>query len=386
MSHPDRPEEPEPRDEQASEPIPDPPVGEGGPPPPRRLTRSSEDRMIGGVAGGLGRYFDVDPLLFRIAFVVLTFAGGAGVLAYLGLWLIAPSDGPADPEARSRALVVAGGVALVLVALPFLLPVFALAIPLLPIVLLVLVIVLLARGARGKGDGGAADVLARVALVLLLLVVGTAGFLAAAAGAALGGGAVIAGVVIALGVGLVAAAFMGGARWLIAPALVLAVPAGLVAASNLDISGGMGEEEYRPATVAELRDGYELGAGQLTVDLRDLELPNGRTAVKLRMGTGEVRVWVPEGVCVNSDVELGAGYAEVLDGDSGGVDVDWRQNATAPSGVPTLDLQADIGLGALDVDTGPGELDRHWGRFDRDFRIDDDDEPASAASRGCTVT
>ena len=68
---------------------------------PRRLRRSSSDRMVGGVAGGLGRYFDVDPVLFRIAFVVLVFAGGAGLLAYLGLWLITPSDG--EGEAPSNA-------------------------------------------------------------------------------------------------------------------------------------------------------------------------------------------------------------------------------------------------------------------------------------------
>src|SRR5215470_5484713 len=56
------------------------PLGEGPARPtatveePRRLRRSSRDRLIGGVAGGLGRYFDVDPVLFRIAFIVLTFA------------------------------------------------------------------------------------------------------------------------------------------------------------------------------------------------------------------------------------------------------------------------------------------------------------------------
>ena len=49
---------------------------------PRRLTRSSSDRVLGGVAGGLGRYFDIDPIIFRIGFVVLTIAGGAGLLAY----------------------------------------------------------------------------------------------------------------------------------------------------------------------------------------------------------------------------------------------------------------------------------------------------------------
>src|SRR4051794_18164167 len=65
---------------------------------PRRLTRSSSDRMIGGVAGGLGRYFDVDPLLFRIGFVVLTFAGGFGLLAYLIGLVAIPADGEFKPQ------------------------------------------------------------------------------------------------------------------------------------------------------------------------------------------------------------------------------------------------------------------------------------------------
>ena len=56
------------------------------------LTRSSSDKLIGGVSGGLGRYFGVDPILFRIAFVVLTFAGGVGVLAYIGLLAFVPAD------------------------------------------------------------------------------------------------------------------------------------------------------------------------------------------------------------------------------------------------------------------------------------------------------
>ena len=58
--------------------------------------------MIGGVAGGLGRYFDVDPLLFRIGFVVLTFAGGFGLLAYL-IGLVAIPD-------RRRVQAAAAGV------------------------------------------------------------------------------------------------------------------------------------------------------------------------------------------------------------------------------------------------------------------------------------
>ena len=71
---------------------------------PRRLTRTSSDRLIAGVAGGLGRYFDVDPLIFRIAFVVLTFAGGFGLLAYLiGVVAIPADDEPSRSAGASGA-------------------------------------------------------------------------------------------------------------------------------------------------------------------------------------------------------------------------------------------------------------------------------------------
>jgi phage shock protein PspC (stress-responsive transcriptional regulator) len=318
---------------------------------PRRLRRSSSDRMLGGVAGGLGRYFDVDPVLFRIGFVVLLFAGGAGLLAYLGLWLITPSDGPGESGSQTgvRALAVIGGVVLVLVSLPFLFVGAFLAIPLLPLTLLVLVIILLARGARGKADSDGTDLIARVALVLLVVVVSIAAFFAAGAGAALGGGAVIAGVVIALGIGLLATAFTGGGRWLILPAVVLAAPLGIVAASELDLKGGMGEREYRPTTLSDLRPSYKLGAGELRLDLRGLQLPDGRTPLNVKMGAGHVVVYVPEDVCVSSNVKIGAGYAQVLDRDSGGFDVDWPNRRTPPAGVPTLDLDADVSLGAVEV-------------------------------------
>ncbi len=58
---------------------------------PSHLTRSNADRMIGGVAGGLGAYFSVDPVLVRIGFAVATLFSGAGALAYLALLVFVPS-------------------------------------------------------------------------------------------------------------------------------------------------------------------------------------------------------------------------------------------------------------------------------------------------------
>lgn len=48
--------------------------------------------MLAGVCGGLGEYFDVDAVLFRIAFVLLVFAGGLGILAYVLLWIFLPEE------------------------------------------------------------------------------------------------------------------------------------------------------------------------------------------------------------------------------------------------------------------------------------------------------
>lgn len=76
-------------------PPPDPPPPPSGsqrsgwsPPPLRSLTRRSHDRVLGGVAGGLGDYFNVDPAIFRLVFVGLSFAGGSGFVLYLVGWLL----------------------------------------------------------------------------------------------------------------------------------------------------------------------------------------------------------------------------------------------------------------------------------------------------------
>lgn len=65
----------------------------------KRLHRSRTDKMIGGVCGGLGEYFGIDPTIVRVVWVAVTLFGGAGILAYLILWIIMPQDavGPVPP-------------------------------------------------------------------------------------------------------------------------------------------------------------------------------------------------------------------------------------------------------------------------------------------------
>ena len=57
---------------------------------PKRLARASRDRWIGGVAGGLARYFDIDPTLVRVIFLIAFFGFGTGFLVYVVLWLLMP--------------------------------------------------------------------------------------------------------------------------------------------------------------------------------------------------------------------------------------------------------------------------------------------------------
>ena len=59
---------------------------------PRRLVRVDDGRWLAGVCAGLGRYFDVNPLVYRIAFAALSLAGGTGLLLYLAAWLVMPSE------------------------------------------------------------------------------------------------------------------------------------------------------------------------------------------------------------------------------------------------------------------------------------------------------
>jgi phage shock protein C len=86
--------------DQPTDQQPLPPAGAPVRPP---LRRSGTDTMIGGVCGGLAEYTGIDPVLWRVGFVGLTLAGGAGVLVYLLLWVLMPSA-PLRPEQQPSPL------------------------------------------------------------------------------------------------------------------------------------------------------------------------------------------------------------------------------------------------------------------------------------------
>ena len=84
-----------------TEPVPGPPGPSAA--APRRLTRSPDQRLLGGVAGGLAEYLGVDPVIVRLGFVVTAFFGGLGVIAYVIGWIARfPSVPPRPGAARAR--------------------------------------------------------------------------------------------------------------------------------------------------------------------------------------------------------------------------------------------------------------------------------------------
>ncbi len=79
-------------------------------PVPKRFSRSSTDKVLAGVCGGLGTYFELDPTVFRIIFVVATFFGGFGLLLYIILALLVPADDQTPDEPIKKVRTVAAQV------------------------------------------------------------------------------------------------------------------------------------------------------------------------------------------------------------------------------------------------------------------------------------
>jgi phage shock protein C len=69
----------------------------------KRLYRSRSERMIAGVAGGLGEFLTIDPTIMRLIFVFSLFLGGTGLFVYLVMWLVVPEEPGAAKEEPKKA-------------------------------------------------------------------------------------------------------------------------------------------------------------------------------------------------------------------------------------------------------------------------------------------
>lgn len=371
--------------------------------------------MLGGVAGGLAEYFDIDPVLIRVGFAI-TGLMGIGALAYLALFIFVPEDdGWGNPvQAGDRNRLIAGGaIVLLMIGIPGgLFPLSSLDWwwGLSAFFFWVAVLIgagyglywMLSGGRRTRSVGDPTDAskssgptgpvaagpspkpstsddttapasdTAETAVmphpsptgnrsspgrILLMVVLGAtlAVFslglaITAAWGTAVGGIGVIAVIVILCGVLIALAAFKRPMRWLIVPALALALPAAAVQASDFELDGGYGDRVVRPARLADIPDnGYKLAAGDLTIDLREADWgPDSKVELPARVNFGRLSVVVPENVCVASDIEVWAGGFEVLGESDSDFRVEYRR--TMPdTATPQLHLDGRVDIGWIEV-------------------------------------
>ena len=374
-----------------------------------QLRRSTTDRKVAGVAGGLGRHLNIDPTVLRVLFVVLCFFGGAGFVAYGAAWLLVPEEGraegtvPMNGNTRNGLLIAAGVVAALLVlgdswnGIGFPWPLMIVGIG----VLLYLAIrdngvratpppgpsyapvhsPVPEPGATYTADAGTAYAqqppappwapvttqpapayqppqpkrgpkLFGSTVALVAVALGALGLYDAS------GGSVIASAYPALaltviGLMLVLGAFVGRAGGLIFLGVVAA--AALVVTSVLGTWTAMDRRDgerlnVAPATAAEVRPSYEVTSGRMYVDLSQVADPaalDGRT-VNVTARAAEVVVVLPAGV--RSDVTAGIdgpGQIDLPDRSSGGIDS--NLSGVYGSGPATVTIYTHLTVGHIEV-------------------------------------
>jgi phage shock protein PspC (stress-responsive transcriptional regulator) len=297
---------------------PPPPPPPPGPPARPQLRRSRTDKVIGGVSGGLADYSGIDALLFRIGFVALTFAGGTGILVYLLLWLLMPAGPPRPP------------------GVPGDLDEYEAPEP---------------RGPRSPVPG--------VTIAVLLIVAGLLTLVGRFSSWDIGARGVLGAALTVVGLGLVAAAFVGG-RSARGPLIVLGVflSLALIAASAAPwrgIDGGIGDRSYSPDTAGAVRAQYDGGVGDLRLDLSDIDVGDLEQAVTTSVdaGIGDVDVIVPRDADVRVSVDSGIGRVEVLDGDSdGGFFPGEGAGSWVGDDEAEIEISINAGIGDVEVSRG----------------------------------
>jgi hypothetical protein len=176
----------------------------------------------------------------------------------------------------------------------------------------------------------------------------------------LGPRAFIGSALLVVGLGLVAAAFTGGrtARGgLIALGVVLSLA--LITVSTLPwngIHGGVGDRAFRPATEAEVRQVYRGGVGDMTVDLRQVDVSNldGEIATRIEHGVGDLYILVPQSADVQLNLESGLGSVNVFDrgSDTAGFFPGAGSASWTNDGQAEFALTVNSGVGDVEVSRG----------------------------------
>lgn len=380
------------------------PAGAG--PVEKRLTRSRSRRMLAGVAGGLGEYFGVDPILFRLAFAFLALLGGAGVALYIAAWVLIPEEGAVESLGEAglaRATRYAGEEDLSWIWITALVIGGIIVISNLGrmgfsegawfwAALLIAAGVWLYRQDTGRretspadppapaavaGSGAAASSahpaastdatipsyrtprptapkkpppskLGRYTFALTLVTLGLVAMLDNTGALDVDGSEYAAVALTVVGAGLLVASVAGRARGLILWGLLL-VPVVLIGSDvTIPLSGGMGERNYHPRTAGELAGTHELFAGQLSFDLTDMQWGEDPVEIEADVFMGQIQVLVPDGVDVHLDGHVQMGAIELFGLNRSGTDVGLNR-MEGSGGRSRLVLDAEVFMGEVTV-------------------------------------
>jgi hypothetical protein len=129
--------------------------------------------------------------------------------------------------------------------------------------------------------------------------------------------------------------------------VVVAVIALLVPIGRTGPPLSAGEQDHRPATIAEVEPEYALGAGSLTIDLRDLVATDETVVVRVRLGMGQLVVRVPADAAVSGEARVAVGEVRTFDRASGGVAP--SQDLKIDGDGMDIDLDLQVGLGRIEV-------------------------------------
>jgi phage shock protein PspC (stress-responsive transcriptional regulator) len=385
---------------------------QGGGESVRRLRRRTDHRMLAGVAGGLADYTGIPVWLIRVGFFLLAFTG-AGILLYGIGWVLIPAEGEAESIA-DRALrggvdgpAWLGGLLLLIGALLIASRTHLVAPSLIWGAAFIAVGVYVFRRSERSGDRGdpppagwtatappaagapvapppppAPDYPAAAGAVttevlpapevwtpparvrpprersglgwfVLGMALAAAGLLATldqAGAISLRPGQYMGLILAILGGGMLVGAWMGRARWLAIPALLL-LPF-VIAASLIHVPfrGGFGDRVYRPATAADLRSEYRMVAGHLTIDLSRMDLGTSTVTIHASVVAGRLDVVVPSDPTVIVTGTVSAGSADLFGRNRDGTSVPLAtvNTGTPESGTLRLDLGSTYGYVRVD--------------------------------------
>lgn len=345
-----------------------------------RLRRSRTDRKLAGVAGGLGRQFDIDPTIIRVAFVVLAIFGGAGLLLYGVCWLLVPEEGQdraridIEPSARSIVLIAFAAVAgLMMVGDSW--GVFGFPWPLAVLGVVVLAI-MLSRKDRQSGavsltkDGAPPSQPAQIWqpapppapkpyrgpglfwATAALIALGLGGLrLVELSGTSIPNGSYPALALAICGGMLVLGAWFGRAGGVLFLAILAGISLGL---ANVSEHGFGASEHHTPTRAADVDPNYRIGVGELDLDLSkvsDLQALDGRT-IRLHGNVGTIDVIVPDGVDVTATGDIsGGGDVNIFGDNADGDSPQLTRDLDGGVAVPQLTIEADLDLGTITVRT-----------------------------------